>query len=410
MEKSIFISHSSKDAKIAKKICEALENEGLRCWIAPRDIPYGVEWAGEISKAISASSAFLFLSSGNSNLSEHVTREIQLALKNGVTIIPIKLDDSDYNDTIGYYLATIHSMFRYDGGKTEKLVSDISHLLDAGADVKRNTLTEGEGDKNKNNKEKTKQMIAAGISVFIVVAFAVAMLTIKGIGKEDNSATTDLRTSESATTTEPDTSSSAITTEDDTSAPVTTTVPGGTTGYNPPQVTYVYQPEASKYCDQYDMYVSGYFEGQDYAKMRYGPRPDGYQVIPEKVIYNGGKVRVESVSVNGWTLVYSEDHGIEGWVKSAFLFKTYEECFNKKAVEPDSLTNDTGSYKVVIEQEYANEPLRMRSGPHKDYALVTEVANGEYVTVVGRSDSTDAWLYCSYKGHTGWLLSKYIEY
>ena len=52
MEKRIFISHSSKDHEVAKGICDALEENGHRCWIAPRDIPYGTQWAGEISKAI----------------------------------------------------------------------------------------------------------------------------------------------------------------------------------------------------------------------------------------------------------------------------------------------------------------------------------------------------------------------
>ncbi len=129
MEKRIFISHSSKDHETASIICDALEKNGLLCWIAPRDIPYGKEWAGEISKAIENSSAFLFLSSGNSNASGQVSREIQLAIENEVPIIPIRLDGADYSDTNKYYLATIHCMFQYDASKITKLVSDISAAL-----------------------------------------------------------------------------------------------------------------------------------------------------------------------------------------------------------------------------------------------------------------------------------------
>ena len=48
----VFISHSSKDKVIADKMCEALEEKGLKCWIAPRDITPGTEWAVAISDAI----------------------------------------------------------------------------------------------------------------------------------------------------------------------------------------------------------------------------------------------------------------------------------------------------------------------------------------------------------------------
>ncbi len=129
MEKRIFISHSSKDSKTATIICDALESNDMKCWIAPRDIPYGKEWAGEISKAIMNSSVFLFLSSGNSNHSGQVSREIQLAIENQVPVIPIRLDDSEYSDTIKYYLATIHCMFQYDASRVAKLVSDIEKAV-----------------------------------------------------------------------------------------------------------------------------------------------------------------------------------------------------------------------------------------------------------------------------------------
>ena len=123
-----------------------------RCWIAPRDIPYGSAWAGEISKAISNSSAFLFLSSEKSNASEQVSREIQLAIENGLTIIPIMLDDSEYSDANKYYLATIHCMIEYDAAKTHKLVEDILKTLpsEGGAEE------EGESKEKKDKKPRKK--------------------------------------------------------------------------------------------------------------------------------------------------------------------------------------------------------------------------------------------------------------
>ncbi len=171
MEKRIFISHSSKDHAVAEVICNALEANGVKCWIAPRDIPYGSAWAGEISKAISNSSAFLFLSSEKSNASEQVSREIQLAIENSLTIIPIMLDDSKYSDANKYYLATIHCMIEYDAAKIHKLVEDILKTLPSedGAEE------EGESKEKKDKKPRKKRHI---LTLFLSVIGSLLMVAL----------------------------------------------------------------------------------------------------------------------------------------------------------------------------------------------------------------------------------------
>ena len=44
MGHDIFLSHSSKDKTIADAACAVLEQRGLRCWIAPRDIRPSDDW------------------------------------------------------------------------------------------------------------------------------------------------------------------------------------------------------------------------------------------------------------------------------------------------------------------------------------------------------------------------------
>ena len=109
-EKVIFISHSSKDAEFAQKVCSVMENNNLPCWIAPRDIPYGNYWCEEITAAISKSKVMLFIFSENSNSkSEQVLREIHQAVKNGVTIITIRLTTYNYNVSPAYWIASPYS-------------------------------------------------------------------------------------------------------------------------------------------------------------------------------------------------------------------------------------------------------------------------------------------------------------
>lgn len=47
-DKFIFISYSSKDKNVADALCHYLEERGVPCWIAPRDILPGQTWAGAI--------------------------------------------------------------------------------------------------------------------------------------------------------------------------------------------------------------------------------------------------------------------------------------------------------------------------------------------------------------------------
>lgn len=108
MEKKVFISHSSEDKKIANQICVTLENSNIGCWIAPRDIPYGNEWAGEITRALKNSKICVFLFSENSNRSRQVAREIQIAIDNEIVVIPIRVDNTEMNDDLSYYLTTLH--------------------------------------------------------------------------------------------------------------------------------------------------------------------------------------------------------------------------------------------------------------------------------------------------------------
>ncbi|HEY7088711.1 MAG TPA: toll/interleukin-1 receptor domain-containing protein, partial [Tepidisphaeraceae bacterium] len=52
-DRDVFISYSSRDKNVADAIVANLEAKKLRCWIAPRDILPGKQWAGAILDGIS---------------------------------------------------------------------------------------------------------------------------------------------------------------------------------------------------------------------------------------------------------------------------------------------------------------------------------------------------------------------
>jgi len=54
-----FVSHSSKDKLVANAICARLENQGIRCWIAPRDVDPGRDYSDQIAEALENSATIL---------------------------------------------------------------------------------------------------------------------------------------------------------------------------------------------------------------------------------------------------------------------------------------------------------------------------------------------------------------
>ena len=108
MAHDVFISHSTRDKAVSDAICAALESDGLRCWVAPRDVQPGRSFAGEITRAIQESKAMVLVFSANSNNSEQVLREVQLAVNAHLHIIQFRIEDVGLNDDLRYYLSTPH--------------------------------------------------------------------------------------------------------------------------------------------------------------------------------------------------------------------------------------------------------------------------------------------------------------
>jgi len=108
MAHDVFISHSSKDKVMADAICAGLEARGIRCWIAPRDIVAGQNYAGQIYKAITNCKSFVLLLSENSADSSHVLREVEIAVEGGAVIVPFRIQEVAISDDLKYYLNKVH--------------------------------------------------------------------------------------------------------------------------------------------------------------------------------------------------------------------------------------------------------------------------------------------------------------
>ncbi|MFC2063625.1 TIR domain-containing protein [Chloroflexota bacterium] len=108
MAHDVFISYSSKDKPIADAVVAGLENQGIRCWIAPRDISPGSSWGQTIIEAIEGSKFMVIILSGNSNSSNQVIREVERAVAKDVIIIPFRIENIDPTGAMEYFLFSDH--------------------------------------------------------------------------------------------------------------------------------------------------------------------------------------------------------------------------------------------------------------------------------------------------------------
>ena len=106
MQKKVFISFSSKDAKIAQSICTALEARGHRCWTSGRDVTPGENYQGAIVRAIRDAGVMVMVFSTNANNSDEIKKELALASQTRLMVIPVRAEDVVPGEDFTYELAT----------------------------------------------------------------------------------------------------------------------------------------------------------------------------------------------------------------------------------------------------------------------------------------------------------------
>jgi hypothetical protein len=102
----VFVCHASKDAAVAQQVVAAMEAAGLPCWIAPRDIRAGENYAQAILDGLAAAPAVVLLFSSATNASPHVQRELETAVDAGSPIIPVRLADVQPSPPLRYFIGT----------------------------------------------------------------------------------------------------------------------------------------------------------------------------------------------------------------------------------------------------------------------------------------------------------------
>lgn len=183
MAHDIFISYSHKDKTVADAICSYMENEGMRCWYAPRDILPGTEWGEEILKGIEAAKIMILVFTKDANLSQQVLREVNNAVNAELTIIPFRLTEEEPAAGMKYYLSTVHWMDAMNQDldhAVRALASRCKAVLDAGSGSAEPDLSDQARSSHGATAKKNKTMLIAAVCIVAVLA-VVAVLFMQNM-------------------------------------------------------------------------------------------------------------------------------------------------------------------------------------------------------------------------------------
>lgn len=177
MNHKVFISYSSENLNEATAVRRSLEDNGITCWMALRDVNPGDEFGNLIDDAIMCAPIVVVIFSKSAALSKWVNSEISVAYEENKVIIPYRIDTTPLKGNIRIMLNHKHWINAHPDytSKLNDLVNAVS--LHIGKDIKnspiKNVSSQKEYNKKDNNhpKSKIKKIIFAIIAFIILAIF-----------------------------------------------------------------------------------------------------------------------------------------------------------------------------------------------------------------------------------------------
>lgn len=139
----VFISYTTKDILTAEALCSALEQAGVGCWMAPRNLTLGGDTEKEIVATIAKSQVFLLIFSSHTLQSKKTLREVALAASKNLPTILFRIDDSTPTAAFAYHFAHavwIDAFGTSDDQRLRSLLDVMSGFADGRAEQARISL------------------------------------------------------------------------------------------------------------------------------------------------------------------------------------------------------------------------------------------------------------------------------
>ncbi|WP_332854931.1 toll/interleukin-1 receptor domain-containing protein [Duganella sp. S19_KUP01_CR8] len=124
----VFLSHSHVDKVFADAICHRLEAADIRCWVAPRDIRPGDDWAESIIDAMDQAKMLVLIFSASANNSPQVRREVERAVNKGLMVLPFRIENVPLSKSLEYFISTQHWLDAITGD-LEQHLDELCHCV-----------------------------------------------------------------------------------------------------------------------------------------------------------------------------------------------------------------------------------------------------------------------------------------
>lgn len=188
----VFLSYSTQDKSSADAVCHGLESQGIRCFIAPRDMMPG-NWSGQITHAIKASKVFVLIFSENSNTSDAVESEVSVAVQARLHIVNFRLEAVDPSPDLELHLRKRHwldAIKPLQKAHIDQLAVAIKKLIDPAATPPESGQREGDGKKEGGTPAPSRQWTVprlAAVGTVIALIAGAAGWGLRKPEKEDAS-------------------------------------------------------------------------------------------------------------------------------------------------------------------------------------------------------------------------------
>lgn len=182
MKHDVFISYSSKNKAAADAICHVLENNGIKCWMAPRDIPAGSEYGDLIDVAIKEARVLVVVFSETAASSRWVKGELNIAFEEQKVIIPYRIDSTPFSGQNRVILNHKHWIDAYPDYKTK--FNDLVEAVN-GALGRTGQMDISKKDVRPGSKSQNRKIYYGQIIIFIVVICVLILSVVLFINRKN---------------------------------------------------------------------------------------------------------------------------------------------------------------------------------------------------------------------------------
>lgn len=357
----VFVSHSSKDKEIAERVVKYFEDKGLSCWMAPRDIVPGSDWAAAINTAITASKVFVIIYTANSSESSQVSREISLAEnKQGVHVVPYKTDDTPLKGSFEYYLTGSHFIaanYAKKDYKLEELYDIVAGL--AGKNIQNitnnTTYIENLNITGTDTEKRSKMPLIMGLISVTALVIAVVVIIVlssrNNNGSGNETSTTPTQEAETPTPSAPEPTSEPEDTPAPTKIPTPTDIPTPTAPeYKGSEAGLLLMKYINKYGNHFENENGEYYS----IKHSYGPiaMDDGTgatRIVDNSMIYLNSRYEIPGEYETPLQMgIYNKELHLTAWIN----YNNSSQNFELDAYEDEEKGRSRGSLKTALGSDF----------------------------------------------------------